>query len=190
MIRLEQAILVEGKYDKIRLANIVDAPVFTTDGFGIFKNREKLALLRAVAEKRGLIILTDSDSAGVFIRSRLKGLIGEEHITNVYLPPIKGKEKRKNAPSAEGLLGVEGTEDEIIRNALSRFVTDRVQDSRRIEQSDFYEWGYMGDGSKEKRERLKKRLGLPSALSTKAMLEAINVLYSYDEFTEILEGEK
>ena len=114
MLRLDCAVLVEGKYDKIRLKNIVDAPIFVCDGFGIFKNKEKLSMLRAVAEKRGLVILTDSDSAGVFIRNRLKGIIGAEHIKNVYLPPIKGKERRKAAPSAEGLLGVEGTDDEII----------------------------------------------------------------------------
>ena len=189
MLRLECAVLVEGKYDKIRLSNIVDAPVFVCDGFQIFKNKEKLALLRAVAEKRGLIILTDSDSAGVFIRNRLKGIIGSEYIKNVYLPAIAGKEKRKNTPSAEGLLGVEGTDDEIIIKALSSFVTDRIPEGRRIERSDLYEWGLIGDGSRERRDALKRKLSLPAALSTTGLLEAVNILYTYEEVKEILDGE-
>ena len=188
MIRLESAILVEGKYDKIRLSNIVDAPIFTTDGFRIFKDRRKLDLLRAVARKRGLIILTDSDSAGQFIRSRLKGLIGDENITNVYLPAFKGKEKRKHSPSAEGLLGVEGTDDEILIKALCRFASPPQENERRIEKSDFYAWGLIGYNSTEKRDMLKKRLGLPPAMTANALLESVNILYGYDEFLKILEG--
>lgn len=186
MIKLKSAIVVEGKYDKIRLSNIVSAPIFTTDGFRLFKNKEKIALLRAVAQKHGLILLTDSDSAGNFIRSRLKTYIGEEHIINVYLPQIKGKEKRKSAPSAEGFLGVEGTGDEIIEAALSRFISEDKAPVKEITRSDFYFWGLMGDGSVEKRKKICKNLGLPQNLSTTALLDAVNLLYSCEELENII----
>lgn len=182
MIRLKSAVIVEGKYDKIRLSNIVDAPIFTTDGFRIFKNKEKLSLLRAVAQKYGVIVLTDSDSAGMFIRNRLKTYIGEEHITNVYLPEIKGKERRKSAPSAAGLLGVEGTDDEIIIKALERFVSQEEKGGRRIEKRDFLEWGLIGSGSVVRRNQLKESLDLPRDMSANALLEVANLLYGYDEF--------
>lgn len=188
MIRLNSAVVVEGKYDKIRLSNIVDAPVFTTDGFRLFKNKEKIELLRAVAKKHGIIILTDSDSAGMFIRNRLKNYIGEEYIKNVYLPPLKGKERRKNAPSAEGLLGVEGTPDEIIVSALEKFCCERNNDGKKIEKSDFYRWGLTGENSKAKRDALKRKLALPKDLSPNALLEAVNLLFEYDEFEKELEG--
>ena len=186
MIRIDSAIIVEGKYDKIRLSNIVDAPIFTTDGFHIFKDKEKMALIRAVAEKKGTIILTDSDSAGVFIRNRLKNFIGEKHIKNVYLPEIKGKERRKDRASAEGLLGVEGTDDNIIIEALEKFASDTAKKGKQICKSDFLEWGLSGAGSQKKRDKIKEKLSLPKAISANALLEIANLLYGYDEFKKIV----
>jgi len=186
LIKLNEVILVEGKYDKIRLSSIVDAPIITTGGFSIFKDKEKLSFLKTVAEKKGLIIITDSDSAGQFIRTRLKGYIDDRYIKNVYLPPIEGKERRKSRPSAEGLLGVEGTDNSIIIEALERFAVSKSESGRKIEKADFYALGLAGDGSVARREKLKKRLSLPSSLSAKALLEAVNILYSYDEFLTLM----
>lgn len=189
MIRLDSVLLVEGKYDKIRLSNIVDATIMTTDGFRIFKDKEKLAMLRAVAEKNGIIILTDSDSAGQFIRSRLKSYIDPRYIQNVYLPPISGKEKRKTKASAEGLLGVEGTDDEIIKNALSRFESKREKGNP-VTKADLYSLGLSGDGSSALREAIKEKLSLPRALSANALLDVINILYEREEFIKIVEEVK
>ncbi|MBR3593502.1 MAG: DUF4093 domain-containing protein [Clostridia bacterium] len=182
MIKLDGVVLVEGKYDKIRLSGIVDAPIITTDGFSLFNDKEKIEYLRAVAEKKGLIVITDSDSAGQFIRQRLRGFIDEKYIKNVYLPPIRGKERRKTHPSAEGLLGVEGTDNKIIEEALIKFACTEKSEGRRIEKSDFYALGLTGDGSVEKRAALKRKLSLPSSLSGKALLDAVNILYTYEEF--------
>ncbi len=188
MIRLDSAVIVEGKYDKIRLSNIVDAPIFTTDGFRIFKDKEKIALLRAVAQKNGAIILTDSDSAGQLIRNRLKDLLGGANIVNVYLPMLAGKERRKKSPSAEGILGVEGTDDEIIIKALGDYVSKRPQKpTKKIQKSDFFEWGLSGEQSSSLREAIKVKLGLPHALSANGLLEVANLLYGYDEFKKIVD---
>ncbi len=181
MIRLDSVVVTEGKYDKIRLSSIVDAHIITTDGFRIFKDKEKLDFLRAVAEKKGIIIITDSDSAGQFIRSRLKGYIDGKYIKNVYLPPIKGKERRKAQPSAEGLLGVEGTDNAIIMKALEKFAVEKTCE-KRIEKSTFFELGLAGEGSAARRKRLKEALSLPQSLTPTALLDAVNILYSYDEF--------
>ncbi len=187
MISLDCAVIVEGKYDKIRLSNIVDAPIFTTDGFRIFKDKEKIALLRAVAQKNGIIILSDSDSAGQFIRNRLKNLLAGADIKNIYLPPLAGKERRKKHASSEGILGVEGTADEIIIKALSDYISEKPQkQTKKIQKSDFLEWGLSGDGSKALREALKQKLGLPKAVSTNGLLEIANLLYGYDEFYKIV----
>ena len=185
MIRLKTPVIVEGKYDKIRLSNIIDAPIFTTDGFRIFKDKEKIEFFRAVAEKSGIIILTDSDSAGQMIRNHLKKAIGDTHIYNVYLPEILGKERRKSHPSKEGLLGVEGTDDAIIIKAIERFTAEK-SDGKKVNKTDFLLWGLSGDGSVIKREKLKERLSLPKALSTNGLLDAINVLYTYEEIEKIV----
>lgn len=185
MIRLKTPVIVEGKYDKIRLSNIIDAPIFTTDGFRIFKDKEKMEFFRAVAEKSGIIILTDSDSAGQMIRNHLKKAIGDTHIYNVYLPEILGKEKRKRTPSKEGLLGVEGTDDAIIIKAIERFTAEKSV-GKKVNKTDFLLWGLSGDGSVIKREKLKERLSLPKALSTNGLLDAINVLYTHEEIEKIV----
>lgn len=186
MIKIKEAIIVEGKYDKIRLANIVDTAIITTDGFRIFKDADKVALIRLLAEKRGIVILTDSDRAGQMIRKHVEKTAGKENIKNVYLPPIKGKEKRKTAPSAEGVLGVEGTDDEIIINAFNRAGitgTPISKEGRKITKTDLFNIGVSGtDGAAEKRADLCRFLGLPDFLPANSLLDVLNSLYGYDDF--------
>lgn len=179
MIHIEQAIIVEGKYDKIKLSSIIDGVIIVTDGFGIFKNREKLELIRRFAEATGVIILTDSDTAGFRIRNFLKGSIPDGKITNVYIPDIYGKEKRKIKPSAEGKLGVEGVEREVILTALQNagvIFSDHAPPDT-ITRADLYDDGFIG---KEKsailREMLLKELGLPEHMSVTGLLEVINTM--------------
>ncbi len=182
MIKIDRAIIVEGKYDKIRLENIVDAVILTTDGFGIFKNTEKRELIRKIAEKKGLLIITDSDKAGSVIRSHIKSVVPGADIINVYLPQISGKERRKKKAGAEGLLGVEGTPDEIIIKALERFRTEG-QDTLKIEKSHLYNLGLTGmNDSAQKRKELLRYLDLPASLTSNALLDALNSLYSLEEF--------
>ena len=196
MIALKQTVVVEGKYDKIKLSNILDANIVTTDGFGIFKNKEKIDMLRRMAEKNGLIILTDSDSAGFMIRNHLCGSIDEKYITNVFIPEIKGKEKRKAEASAEGLLGVEGVSEEVICEALRRFgVTvsseKPCEASEKITKLDLFALGLSGgEGSREKRAELLEKLGLPKGMSPAQMLTALNSLYTRQEFIDFLNREE
>ena len=186
MIRIKQAVVVEGKYDKIRLSNILDTVIITTEGFRIFKDKEKTALIKLMAEKRGLVILTDSDSAGQMIRKHLEKLVGREAVKSVYLPPLKGKEKRKAAPSAEGFLGVEGTDDEIILAALSRAgVLGETVDKkgREITKTDLFNIGVSGrENSAEKRAELLRFLKLPENLPANSMLDVLNSLYGFEDF--------
>lgn len=186
MIKVNEAIIVEGKYDKIRLANIVDATIITTEGFRIFKDAEKTALIKLLAQKRGIVILTDSDRAGQMIRKQVEKIAGKENIKNVYLPPIVGKEKRKTTPSADGVLGVEGTDDEIILNALARAgITgeEKAVQGKRITKTDLYNMGLSGtDGAAEKRAELCRRLSLPDFLPANTLLDVLNSLYGYDDF--------
>ncbi|MBR5451938.1 MAG: DUF4093 domain-containing protein [Clostridia bacterium] len=191
-IKLERAVIVEGKYDKIRLENIFDAPIITTDGFGIFKNKDKKDYIKRLAEKGGIIILTDSDSAGIMIRNRLKSFLPNDKIINLYLPEIIGKEKRKTAPSKEGLLGVEGIDDEIIISAFERagIVGNKCENCDKITKLDLYNLGITGgENSSNYRKELLKKLSLPTGLSTAAMLEAVNFLYTKEEFQKLVKGE-
>ena len=188
MIKLSRAVIVEGKYDKIKLANIVDAVIITTDGFRIFKNKEKRELIKKIALKKGLLIVTDSDKAGSVIRGHIKSFANEADIVNVYLPQIVGKEKRKVKGSAEGFLGVEGTPDEIIIDALKRFSVEGMNNERKIEKSDLFNLGLSGGKESAKlRENLLEYLSLPKSLTTNAILDAINSLYAYSEFFEEVE---
>ena len=192
MIKLSQAVIVEGKYDKIRLSSVLDAEIITTEGFRIFKDREKLSFIRQVAQKRGIIIMTDSDSAGFMIRGHLASAVPNENIINVYVPEIKGKEKRKEKPSKEGYLGVEGISDEEIINAIKRsnatIEGENVKKTEEITKNDFFELGLTGrDNSKSNREKVLKYLNLPTYLTTNAMISALNVLVTKDEIKEILE---
>lgn len=188
MIKLRQAVVVEGKYDKIRLSNIIDATIITTDGFGIFKDEEKQALIRTLAKKCGIIVMTDSDHAGQMIRSLIKNIAKDGEVTSIFLPPIKGKERRKHLHSAEGLLGVEGTDDIIIIDALERagFTGEATPSGRKITKKDLYAFGLSGcDGSAELREKLCQYLKIPS-LPTNTLLTAFNSLYDFDSFTEMI----
>lgn len=189
-IRLRQAVVVEGKYDKIRLEAVVDALILTTDGFRIYKDRERRALLRSLAETRGLIVLTDSDSAGFRLRGHIAGIAGQGQITHVYIPDVFGKERRKRAPSAEGKLGVEGMDPGVLREAFRRagVLEDDVPPKRDpITRQDLYEDGLTGgrDSARLRRE-LYARLGLPARLSTAAMLELLNHMLTREEYREFI----
>ena len=187
MIKLDRPVIVEGKYDKITLENIVDALIITTDGFGIFKNKEKCDLIRQLAKKNGVIIMTDSDSAGAVIRSYIKKIVSDCEIINVYVPELNGKEKRKDKPSKSGLLGVEGMTPEIIENALKKsgVFSVRTEERRKITKADKFAFGLSGgEDSKEKRKSFLRQLGLPESLSSSAMLDVLNNSFTFEEFTE------
>ena len=183
MLCLKEAIVVEGRYDKISLENLVDTEIFTTEGFGIFKDREKMSLLRRVAQKRGLIVLTDADGAGLVIRNRLRGAIDQRYLKHAYIPALPGKERRKSSPSKEGTLGVEGMKPELLEEALRRAGAE-VTNGRRIMLSklDLYRMGLSGTANAaERRRRLLSALELPENLSANAMLDALNSLYTPEE---------
>jgi ribonuclease M5 len=191
MIHLESAVIVEGKYDKIKLSNFLDAEIIVTDGFRIFKNTEKKALIRRIAEKKGVIIMTDSDSAGFMIRGHLTSFIPNDKIINVFVPQIDGKEKRKTSHSAQGYLGVEGLSEEVLTEALRRAGIDtdkKIKEvNEKITPSDLYFLGLSGkDDSKQKRETLQRHLNLPIGMSTSQLLTALNSLYTRDEFFALL----
>lgn len=184
--------MVEGKYDKIKLSNFIDAFIVTTDGFSIFKNKEKIELLRLLARDKGIIIMTDSDSGGNLIRSHLKGIINDGKIIQVYVPLIKGKEKRKNKNSAEGYLGVEGLSEGIITDALKRagiigeIIVERQE--RQITKALLYEMGLSGNkDSEKKRKEIYSFLKLPGSLSPNAFLEYINRIYTIEQFKGVCE---
>lgn len=189
MLHLEQAVIVEGKYDKIKLSSVVDAVIITTNGFSVIKDKEKLEIIRFFAKNKGIIILTDSDSAGFKIRNFLKGAISDGKITNVYIPDIFGKEKRKAVPSKEGKIGVEGIDTQILLEAFRKAgVISTEADSRRepVTKLDLFEVGLSGgSNSAEKRSELLKYLGMPELMTTNAMLEIINTMMPRDEFMKI-----
>lgn len=186
MIHLEQAVIVEGKYDKIKLSSIIDAVIITTNGFSVIKNKEKLEIIRFYAANKGIIILTDSDRAGFKIRNFIKGAVKNGKITNVYIPDIFGKEKRKAAPSKEGKLGVEGIDKDILIKAFEKAGITSSESTVRTEpvtKIDLYEAGLSGgENSSDKRSMLLKELGLPQLLTTGGMLDIINSMMDRDEF--------
>lgn len=192
MIRVREAIIVEGKYDKTKLSSLVDGIIIETNGFGIFRDREKMEYLRRLARERGLLVLTDSDGAGFLIRGRISSCIPKEQVKHAYIPDILGKERRKAAPSKEGKLGVEGMEPEVLREALERAgaTVEPGEDpfseqTEKISKADLYSLGLSGGpGSGEKRKALQRALGLPERLSANGLLQALNALYSRDEFLE------
>ena len=191
MIRIDKPIIVEGKYDVIKLSRIVDALIIKTDGFGIFKDKEKQHLLRRLAGEKGIVVLTDSDSAGFLIRKFLKSSIPEDRITHVYIPDVYGKEKRKTQAGKEGKLGVEGISEAVLLEAFRKagvICNETDEEERRlITNIDLYEAGLMGkDNSKEKRVKLMKALALPERLSTSSLLKILNTFVTYEEFTEKL----
>ena len=187
MIKLKQAVIVEGKYDKVKLSGIIDAVIITTDGFGIFRNREKLDLIRVFAKRHGVIILTDSDSAGFLIRNRLKSKINEGEIHNVYIPDVFGKEKRKSKPSSENKVGVEGIDAEVLRKAFAPFIENSEAPSSVFSRERLFNDGLIGGrNSSELRRKLQRELSLPEGLSAKALLPVLNSLFSEKEYTEAL----
>lgn len=191
MLKIKEAVIVEGKYDKIKLSSLVDAPIIETNGFRVFSDREKQNLIRKIADTRGILVLTDSDSAGFVIRNFLKGIVDKTKIKNCYIPQIEGKEKRKEQSGKEGILGVEGVSDDIIIEAIRKsgaeILGENVTHENEIEKSDLYCLGLTGTKNAEKnRQRLLKHLGLPTYLTTNAMLSALNCLYSLEELKEVL----
>ena len=192
MLKIREAIIVEGRYDKNTLRQIVDAPILETSGFGIFNDKEQLALLRAVAETRGLIVLTDSDGAGFVIRRYLRGAIDPALVKHAYIPDVEGKERRKATRSKEGKLGVEGMRPEVLIEALRRAgATLEGETPRRsaggITKADLYAAGLSGGpDSAAKRQKLLRALNLPARMSANAMLEALNALMCRDEFLQLL----
>lgn len=187
MIKIDQAIIVEGKYDKIKLSSVVDGIIIVTNGFRIFKDKEKLELIRYYAQTTGIIILTDSDSAGRKIRGYIKGAVHDGSIKNVYIPDIFGKEKRKDKPSAEGKLGVEGIDSDILIKAFEKAgITASESDSvHDIKNMTLFENGLSGgQNSKLLRERLQMKLGLPSLMSSASLIEVLNTMMNGEELAE------
>ena len=188
-IKLSEAVIVEGKYDKIKLSNILDAFIIETNGFAVFKDKTKLSFIKKLAKERGIIILTDSDHAGFMIRNYISSGVPKEQIKNVYIPDIFGKEKRKAAPSKEGKIGVEGIDTQILLEAFRKAgVISNEADSERepVTKLDLFEAGLSGgNNSAEKRSELLKYLGMPELMTTNAMLEIINTMMSRDEFMKI-----
>ena len=186
MIRIRQAVIVEGKYDKIRLSNIVDAVIIPTHGFMIYKDKETAELIRTFAKTTGIVILTDSDSAGFQIRARIREIARGGKVINVYIPDIAGKERRKREVSKEGLLGVEGIDDKVLLEAFRKagvLCEDKSPKTDPIIKADLLELGLVGaDGAAGRREELQKRLSLPRRLSANMLLEIVNVMYTRDEF--------
>ncbi len=192
MVRIREAIVVEGTYDKNTLSQIVDAPILETSGFGIFKDKHQLTLLRQVAQKRGLIIFTDSDGGGFVIRNYLKGAIDPQYVKHAYIPDIYGKERRKAAPGREGKLGVEGMRPDVILEALRRAgATIDEQTPERpslITKQDLADLGLSGGtGSAALRLLLQKKLQLPEHMSANALLQALNLLYDLDTLKQIMD---
>lgn len=186
-------VIVEGKYDKIRLSNIMEGQIITTDGFGVFRQEEKRLLLRRMAEASPLILLTDSDGGGKVIRSHLTGMIPRDRLIQLYIPPVKGKERRKAAPSAAGLLGVEGMADELLYELLRPYSVEagasaatRLLDNP-LSKADLYRDGLTGHpDSSVRRDELCRRLGLPTGMTSGALLSALRMLVSYEEYVEMM----
>lgn len=193
MIKIREAIVVEGRYDRNTLAQIVDAPVLETAGFGIMKDKEQLTLLRRVAKTRGLIVFTDSDGAGFVIRNFLKGAIEPQYLKHAYIPDIPGKERRKSAPGKEGKLGVEGMTPQVIIDCLRRAGAtvvgeEDVQREKGITKMDMFDLGLSGGpDSKAKRLALLKMLDFPEHMSSNGLLQALNLLYTKDELYRLVD---
>ena len=197
MIKIKQTIIVEGKYDKIKLKSVTDANIITTGGFRIYNDAEKRALIKNIAAKTGIIILTDSDSAGRRIRGFIKNCVGDidgRQVINAYIPKIPGREKRKGSPSKENILGVEGTEKDLLTDVLKKFGAENTETEREnpkaITKADFYRDGFSGaKDSSKKRAYLCGRLNIPH-MSPNALLECVNILINYEEYKKIADEYK
>ena len=193
LLHTDRVLVVEGKYDAARLSHLTDAMILLTDGFGIYKDKKRQQLLKALAKKNGLILFTDSDAAGFRIRTYITNLVGAEHVVQAYVPAIHGKEKRKPQPGKEGLLGVEGVDDAIVLQALKDALGPETDAAaapkpagRAITYTDLYDWKLSGTpGSAERKYALLNALGLPPRLSKKELVEALNRLYSFEELDKL-----
>ncbi len=193
LLHTDRVLVVEGKYDAARLSHLTDAMILLTDGFGIYKDKKRQQLLKALAKKNGLILFTDSDAAGFRIRTYITNLVGAEHVVQAYVPAIHGKEKRKPQPGKEGLLGVEGVDDAIVLQALKDALGPEADAAaalkpagRAITYTDLYNWKLSGTpGSAERKYALLNALGLPPRLSKKELVEALNRLYSFEELDKL-----
>ena len=186
-LKIPYPIIVEGRYDKLKLESVVEGQILTTDGFGVFNKTEKTTLFRALAKKTPLIVLTDSDGAGKLIRSHLSSILPTDRLIQLYVPRIAGKEMRKREPSAEGVLGVEGMERALLRDLLAPYADAHAVEQRMEEnplsKTDLYEDGLTGgEGSREKRDTLAQRLGLPAGMTPNALLAALRLLCTYEEY--------
>lgn len=189
-LKIPYTIVVEGKYDRLKLINICEAKIITTEGFGIFKKNEKLALIRKLSEKLPVIVLTDSDGAGKLIRSHLSSAIPKERIIQLYIPQIKGKEKRKSEFSAEGTLGVEGMENELLYAILKPYENEELfmeALENPLSKADLYEDGLMGkEDSARRRDSLANSVGLPCGMSSNALLAALKIICTYEEYLKMV----
>lgn len=191
-LKIPYPVIVEGRYDKLRLESVIEAHIIPTDGFGIFKKEEKASMFRALAQKTPLILLTDSDGAGKLIRSHLTSVLPKDRLIQLYVPQISGKEKRKKEASAEGILGVEGMERELLYELFAPYADANAVANRMAEnplsKTDLYEDGLTGgEGSREKRDTLCTRLGLPTGMTPNALLAALRVLCTYEEYCALVE---
>lgn len=188
MIKIRQAVIVEGKYDKIKLSGIIDAPIIQTDGFGIFKDKELQLLIRKLAEKRGILVLTDSDSAGFKIRSFIGSTVNQKDIVHAYIPDIFGKESRKTEPSKEGKIGVEGVSEQVIMQALANagvLCETAMEPARPITKLDLYELGFTGGAdSSKKRAALLRYYSFPERLSANSLVKVLNCITTYEQFLD------
>ena len=194
MIHIDEVIVVEGRYDKNTLSQLVDATIVETDGFGVFSNAEKLALLRRLADERGLVVLTDSDGAGFVIRNFLKGAIDPARVKHAYIPDVRGKEKRKARPGKEGKLGVEGMKPEVLLATLERAGVNALETQSvpapRLTKAELYAFGLSGrPDSGARRAALLQKLGLPERLAPNALLDVLNALYSREQLLALLAPE-
>ena len=190
-LKIPYPVIVEGRYDKLRLESVIEAHIIPTDGFGIFKREEKASMLRVLAQKTPLILLTDSDGAGKLIRSHLTSVLPADRVIQLYVPRISGKEKRKSEASAEGILGVEGMERELLYELFAPYADAEAVANRMAEnplsKTDFYEDGLTGtEGSREKRDALCLRLGLPTGMTPNALLAALRMLCTYEEYCALV----
>ena len=188
-LKISYPIVVEGQYDRLRLQSVVDGQILLTDGFGIFNKKEKRALLQALAKKTPLIVLTDSDGAGKLIRSHLTSVIPADRLIHLYIPRVAGKERRKAQPSAEGVLGVEGMENDLLRDLLAPYARDAERETveNPLSKTDFYVDGLTGTpDSAARRNAFAARLGLPPDMTPNALLTAVRVLCTYEEYCRLV----
>lgn len=194
LIKIKEVIIVEGKYDKIKLSSIIDGTIIETHGFGIFKDKKQLKLIRNLAETNGLLIITDSDAAGFVIRNYLKGSVPKDKIKHAYIPDIYGKEKRKTKASKEGKIGVEGVAKEVILEAIRKAgisfqtVDNDIESKRKITKKDLFTTGLSGrDDSAQNRKVLIKHLGLPEHITTNSLIDVLNCMMDYDEYIKTID---